>query len=143
MNTPISNNNFRSQERLGHVSQEETRSTIRPSRSGRIFLTFLWAICHFIFYILQQLAEIFAPLCLILGLLWKILPTITSSAMKLIASSDFQSSEIMKHANTLIPTSLSVAGHTLTATKLIMDGFLLLALTAACATLTAYLGRKI
>lgn len=132
-------NNPRSEERLGHIRQgsQNTNHIARP------FLSMLWFLCHFSFYLIQQITEIFAPLLLVIGILWKLLPAATASLVAVISSSDPQTGELVKHGSNLIPHSIKIAGHHLTAGTLITDGFLLLALTALCATFTVYLGRKL
>lgn len=141
MNNP-SFNNSRSEERLSHIRQEypHLRKSMTPFK---LIGNTLWFICHFLFYLIQQVAEIFAPLLLVIGIIWKILPTATSSIIKMVSSSDPQTGEIIKHNSNLIPSSITMAGHHLTATGLITDGFLLLAITAFCATITVFLGRKL
>lgn len=135
-------NNTRSEERLGHISQEYTDSR-NSSKVSNPFLNILWFACHFCFYLIQQVAEIFAPLFLVVGITWKLLPAITSSLIAVISSSDPQTGELVKHGGNLIPHSIMIAGHSLTAGKLIFDGVLLIMLTALCATVTVYLGRKL
>lgn len=141
MNNP-SFNQARSEERLGHIRQEYAQHN-RAFTPLDILFHILWFICHFLFYFVQQIAEIFAPLCIVIGIIWKIVPAAATSLTQMISSSDPQTGDIVKHSSNLIPSSITLAGHTLTATTLITDGFLLLALTALCATLTAFLGRKL
>ncbi len=140
VNTSFSNNP-RAEERLSNVRQDYSQQT--NNKHFKFILTIFWLICHFVFYFIQQLAEILAPLLLVTGILWKILPIATESLIKIISSTDLQTGNILKHNNDFIPYSIMVAGHSLSAGKLIIDSLLLLILTSLCATLTAYLGRKI
>lgn len=125
----------------------EQRSIKRNSMSGnaafRAVSTILWAICHFAFFFIQQLAEIFAPLLLIIGIIWKILPSLVKSAVGMVDAADPQIRDMVGRGTELIPTSLTVAGHTISASSLIFDGLLLIGLTALCATITAFLGRRL
>lgn len=128
-------------------SVPEQRSVKRNSMPGntifRAVLTILWAVCHFAFFFIQQIAEIFAPLLLIIGITWKILPSLAQSAVGMVDAADPQIRDIVGRGTELIPSSLTVAGHTISAASLIFNGFLLIGLTALCATITAFLGRRL
>lgn len=144
MNIPT--DTTRTNERLTTSAPEqrnEKRNSLRGNTAVRMILTILWAVCHFIFYFLQQLAEIFAPLLLIIGIVWKILPSLVHAAVNMVDAADPQIRDMVGRGTELIPSSLTVAGHTISASSLIFDGILLIALTSICATITAFLGRRL
>ncbi|CAI3936686.1 MULTISPECIES: hypothetical protein [Commensalibacter] len=133
-------------ERLATSAPEQRRIKRNSMPDNALFhmiLTIIWAICHFIFFFIQQIAEIFAPLLLIIGIVWKILPSLVHSAVGMVDAADPQIRDMVGRGTELIPTSINVAGHIITASSLIFDGILLIALTALCATITAFLGRRL
>ncbi|WP_256967764.1 hypothetical protein [Commensalibacter intestini] len=144
MNIPT--DTTRTNERLTtSVKQERhtNRNSFQENPLFKMILTIVWAVCHFAFFFIQQVAEIFAPLLLIIGIIWKILPSLAHSAVGMVDASDPQIRDMVGRGTDLIPTSLTVAGHTISASSLIFDGLLLIALTALCATITAFLGRRL
>lgn len=144
MNIPT--DTTRTNERLTASAQQEHYKNKLPLQGNTLFkmiLTIVWAVCHFAFFFIQQIAEIFAPLLLIIGIIWKILPSLAHSAVGMVDASDPQIRDMVGRGTDLIPTSLTIAGHTISASSLISDGLLLIALTALCATITAFLGRRL
>lgn len=144
MNIPT--DTTRTNERLTASAQQKryiNKSSFQENSLFKMILTIIWAVCHFAFFFIQQIAEIFAPLLLIIGFVWKILPSLAHSAVGMVDASDPQIRDMVGRGTDLIPTSLTVAGHTISASSLIFDGFLLIALTALCATITAFLGRRL
>lgn len=136
----------RTNERLTTSASQERYTRKTPSQGNLLFrmgLTIVWAICHFAFFFIQQVAEIFAPLLLIVGIIWKIVPSLVHSAVGMVDASDPQIRDMVGRGTDLIPSSLTIAGHTISASSLIFDGFLLIGLTALCATMTAFLGRRL
>lgn len=136
----------RTNERLTTSASQERYTRKSPSQGNpllRMGLTIVWAICHFAFFFIQQVAEIFAPLLLIVGIIWKIVPSLVHSAVGMVDASDPQIRDMVGRGTDLIPSSLTIAGHTISASSLIFDGFLLIGLTALCATMTAFLGRRL
>lgn len=136
----------RTNERLTTSASQERYTRKTPSQGNLLFrmgLTIVWAICHFAFFFIQQVAEIFAPLLLIVGIIWKIVPSLVHSAVGMVDASDPQIRDMVGRGTDLIPSSLTIAGHTISASSLIFDGFLLIGLTAFCATMTAFLGRRL
>lgn len=109
----------------------------------RLLRTGIWATCYFIFYFVQQLAELLAPLLLIAGVLWKVLPSIIGSLTHAAAAADPQARDAISGVAAAIPSQLVVAGHELTAGSLIWDGILLMALAAAGATLATIAGKNV
>ncbi|MDI2112345.1 hypothetical protein [Commensalibacter nepenthis] len=144
MNIPT--DTTRTNERLSTSMPEQHYTKKYPSSGmpiSKLFLTIIWAICHFAFFFIQQVAEIFAPLLLLIGIVWKILPSLLRSAVGMVDAADPQIRDMVGRGTELIPSSLTVAGHTISASSLIFDGFLLIGLTALCATITAFLGRRL
>lgn len=101
----------------------------------------LWSIVHFAFYFLQQIAELLAPLLLILGLGWWALPRLVDAITTHEATADQQARDILNSISGTIPHAVTLAGHSLTPGGLIVDGLLLMALAAAGATLSAVAAR--
>jgi len=113
-----------------------------PWQSWAIVRTAIWSVCYFAFYFTQQVAELLAPLLLVLGLGWAILPHIVQAITTSAASADPQARDIMNHVAGTIPDQMTIAGHLLTPSSLIFDGFLLMALAAIGATLSALSARN-
>ncbi|MCX8667155.1 hypothetical protein J3T99_05955 [Acetobacteraceae bacterium B3987] len=112
---------------------------------GRVLLNILWVLAHFAFSFLIQLTELFAPILLILGVGWSLLPHLITVATANLGSltEDQQTHEIVNHVAHTIPDQLMVAGHLLTPHGLIKDGLLLMALAAASSTTAAWLARRL
>ena len=113
-----------------------------PLSTGALIRTCIWSICYFAFYFAQQVAELLAPLLLILGLGWYILPHIVNAITTSAASSDPQAKDIMNHVAGTLPTHLQIGSHLLTPGSLMFDGFLLMGLAAIGATLSALAARN-
>lgn len=116
------------------------------SRSGAsgfaLVRTAIWSVCYFAFYFVQQIAELFAPLLLIAGVAWAALPALVGTLSKSAASADPQARDAIANVASAIPHHLAIAGHDLTASGLIWDGIMLMALAAAGATLATLAGRS-
>lgn len=108
-----------------------------------MFLTVIWSLSYFTFYLLQQISEILAPIMLVLGVIWSIAPHLVSSVTKAMSNTDPQTRDLASHFSNIIPESLTIGSHTITAGGLIFDGILLIVLTALAATITALLGRRV
>lgn len=117
-------------------AQNTTPLGLKLARAG------LWSICYFVFYFIQQLAELFAPLLLIAGVAWKALPVLIGAVSHVSASADPQARDAIANVASAIPEQLTMAGHTLTASGMIWDGILLMGLAAAGATLATLAGRN-
>jgi len=102
----------------------------------------LWSVCYFLFYFAQQIAELLAPLLLILGIGWAILPHIIGAITTSLPNTDPQAHDVMNHVVGTIPHEISIGGHLLTPSSLIFDGILLMALAAIGATLSALAARN-
>ncbi|MFT8675165.1 MAG: hypothetical protein ABF990_00310 [Acetobacter sp.] len=109
----------------------------------KLVRTAVWMVCHFVFYFIQQVAELFAPLLLIGGVAWSALPTLIATLSRSAASADPQARDAIASAAGAIPQQLVVAGHVLTASGLIWYGVELMALAAAGATLAALSARNL
>lgn len=101
----------------------------------------LWSIAHFAFYFLQQLAELVAPLLLVLGLGWWALPRLVDAITTHEANADQQTRDILDTVAGTIPHGLMLAGHWITPASLITDGLLLMAIAAIGATVSALAAR--
>ena len=99
----------------------------------------VWSVAHFAFALAQQLAELLAPLFLVIGLGWYALPRV----LGLIRTGDGQMQDILNGLQSHVPTEVDVAGHVLTPFGLVFDGILLMAIAAALSTLTAVLSREL
>lgn len=112
---------------------------------GRVLLNLIWVLAHFLFSFLIQLTELFAPILLILGAGWALLPHLISLATANLGSltEDQQTHDIVNHISHTIPDQLVIAGHQLTPHGLITDGLLLMALAAASSTAAAWLARRL
>ena len=102
----------------------------------------LWSVLHFVFYFLQQLAELLAPLLLVVGIGWWALPRIVAAITVEAGSPDSQARDILNTISGTIPAGVRLAGHWITPGGLIVDGLLLMALAAVGATLSALAARS-
>ncbi|MDG6093992.1 hypothetical protein LOC54_02495 [Acetobacter sp. AN02] len=119
------------------------RTSSGNSLSGQFRIgTIIWAVVYFLFYIAQQLAELLAPLLLIAGIGWSLLPHLISAASGSAATIDPQASDAVSHIAGVIPQQIILSGHTLTPSGLIFDGILLMAVAAAGATVSALAARS-
>ncbi|CAI9121158.1 hypothetical protein [Brytella acorum] len=125
-------------ERLLSSSQDR----ISPNRDWAFARTALWAACYFAFYFVQQIAELLAPLLLVIGIGWGALPHVMQAVTVGAAGADPQARDVMAHVASAIPTQMTIAGHLLSPSSLIFDGFMLMALAAAGATLAAVSARN-
>ena len=122
---------------LGSRSQSESSLTTSSMiRMG------VWSVCYFAFYLAQQIAELMAPLLLILGLGWYILPHIVNAITTSAASADPQARDVMNHVAGTLPTHLQIGSQLITPGSLIFDGILLMAVAAIGATLSAIAARN-
>ncbi|MDF7674011.1 hypothetical protein PT277_07695 [Acetobacteraceae bacterium ESL0709] len=127
--------------RLPQQSGQSSVGSLLLSGTGAI----LWAIFHFSFCFLLQVCELFAPLLLIIGFGWACLPSLIGVVSKNVStvSNDPQTKDLVSHITQSLPTKLEVMGHILTPHGLILDGFLLMAGAAFCATAATWLGRRL
>ncbi|WP_419729960.1 hypothetical protein [Lichenicola sp.] len=110
----------------------------------------VWSVLHFVFYFLQQLAELLAPLLLVAGIGWWALPKIVGAITTgtgltgtgAPANTDSQARDILNTISGTIPTGIHIAGHWITAVWLVMAGLLLMAVAAIGATLSALAARE-
>lgn len=109
----------------------------------RLLQTAIGAVCYFVFYFVQQMAELFAPLLLIAGAAWAALPALVKTLTRSTASADPQAHDAIASVANAIPEQITLAGHDLTASGLICDGLGLMAVAAAGATLAMLVGRKL
>ncbi|MBF0888547.1 MULTISPECIES: hypothetical protein [Gluconobacter] len=120
-------------------SRSRSESSLTTSSMIRMGV---WSVCYFAFYLAQQIAELMAPLLLILGLGWYILPHIVNAITTSAASADPQARDVMNHVAGTLPTHLQIGSHLITPGSLIFDGILLMAVAAIGATLSALAARN-
>jgi hypothetical protein len=101
----------------------------------------LWSVAHFVFYFVQQLAELLAPLLLIAGVGWWALPKVIGAITSQATTADAQARDLLNTLPGNIPQAMELAGHHITPGILITDGLLLMALAAIGATLSALAAR--
>ena len=101
----------------------------------------VWSVLHAVFYFLQQLAELLAPLLLVAGLGWWALPRVVGAVTSGTASTDSQAHDVLASISGAIPAGLHLAGHWITPGGLIVDGLLLMGFAAIGATLSALAAR--
>ena len=100
-----------------------------------------WSVLHAVFYFLQQLAELLAPLLLVAGLGWWALPRVVGAVGSGTVGTDSQAHDVLNSISGAIPAGLHVAGHWITPGGLIVDGLLLMGFAAIGATLSALAAR--
>lgn len=107
-----------------------TRRGTALRRTGRIAL---WGAASFVLNLVEQVAEVVAPLLLAAGLAWW-------GALRVAGSVSVEPAvQAMLDA---LPARFEVGGWLLTPGGLIRDGVLLMALVAACRTLNGILARE-
>ena len=110
-----------------------------PALAGRAARLTIWGLVHFAFGLAEQLAELLAPLLLVIGIGWWALPRV----LGMIQISDGQMRDIMGGLADRIPAEATIAGHVLTPSGLVIDGFLLMAIAAALSTASALLAKEL
>ncbi len=109
--------------------------------AGTILRLGAWSVVHVVFYFLQQVAELLAPLLLVIGVGWWALPKVVGAMTTQSGDADSQTRDILNTVSGSIPSGLHFAGHWITPSGLIFDGLLLMALAAIGATLSALAAR--
>ena len=133
MDSPFSN---RAQDRALPPNGRGTGGLNTP----RILRVGVWAVFYFLFYLVQQVSELVAPLVLILGIGWSALPHIIGIANG-VAGNDPQTRDMIAHVAHSIPDHVEMGSHLLTPSSLVFDGLLLMAAAALCATLSTIAAR--
>ena len=110
-----------------------------PTLAGRALRAVLWGVCHFAFVLVEQVAELAAPLLLVVGAGWYALPRV----LGLIQTSDGQMRDILNGLVEKIPTEIVLAGFRLTPGGLIFDGVVLMVVAAGLSTATAVLANEL
>ncbi|ACI52803.1 conserved hypothetical protein [Gluconacetobacter diazotrophicus PA1 5] len=115
-----------------------------PSRFslGRLVRVLVCAVFYGLFYFVQQVTELLAPLLLIVGVGWSVLPHVIGAIGTSAASADPQARDIVTHVAGTIPHQIVVGSHVVTAMSLVTDGLLMMAAAALCATLAAVAARE-
>ncbi len=110
-----------------------------PRRSG--LRLGLWGMMHFLFYFLQQVAELLAPLFLVAGIGWWSLPRIVGAVTAQAGNGDGQARDLLNTISGTIPTGMHLDGYWVTPAGLIALGLLMMAAAAIGATLSALAAR--
>ena len=115
-----------------------------PSRFhiARIARVGICAVVCGVFYFVQQVTELLAPLVLILGVGWSARPHIGGAIGTSAAAADPQTRDIVTHVAGTIPHQIVIGSHIVTAASLVTDGLLMMAAAALCATLAAVAARE-
>ena len=101
----------------------------------------LWGMTHFLFYFLQQVSELLAPLFLVAGIGWWSLPRIVAAVTSQAGSGDGQARDILNTISGTIPAGIHLGGYWVTPAGLIALGLLMMAAAAIGATLSALAAR--
>ncbi len=96
----------------------------------RIVRLVLRGLVIFVFSFIEIVAELLAPIVLILGIGWSLLPGILS-----LAGPEGQAHDMVATVVQAIPRDIHVGRMVLTPSSLIMDGLLLIAVVALCRTI--------
>ena len=110
-----------------------------PRRSG--LRLGLWGMMHFLFYFLQQVSELLAPLFLVAGIGWWSLPRIVAAVTAQAGNGDGQARDLLNTISGTIPTGMHLDGYWVTPAGLIALGLLMMAAAAIGATLSALAAR--
>ena len=116
-------------------------TTGRPAWVNTVRIA-VWSVCYFAFYFVQQVAELLAPLLLIVGIGWSALPHLMGIVSSSSEAADPQAHDVIVRVSHAIPDHLNIGGHLLTPSSLIFDGRALMAAAALCATLSAVSARS-
>ena len=114
-------------------------SHLAPRRSG--LRLGLWGVMHFLFYFLQQIAELLAPLFLVIGIGWWSLPRIVAAVTTEAANTDGQARDMLNTISGAIPAGMHLAGYWVTPGGLVALGLAMMAAAAIGATLAALAAR--
>jgi hypothetical protein len=109
------------QSALAHPATAAALRILRLVARGTVF---------FVFAFTEIVAELMAPILLICGFGWALLPRILA-----MVNPDGQARDMIRAVTDAIPQELHVAGLSLTPSSLIVDGLLLISLVALCRTL--------
>lgn len=132
-----------SDERLRtRYSSDGRRGESAGQRFAPVIRLGIWSVLYFLFYLAQQIAELLAPLVLILGIGWAALPHVIGAVSSGAATVDAQARDVMTHVAGAIPQQVAVGSHIFTPSGLIFDGVLLMALAAIGATFSAIAARS-
>jgi hypothetical protein len=95
-------------------------------------------IALFVFSFIEIMAELLAPIALIVGLGWAALPGLLA-----MAGNSPQARELLGSVVQSVPGELHVGGMVLTPTALIVDGLILIAVVALCRTMQTIVSSEI
>ena len=110
-----------------------------PALAGHAARVGVWGIVHFAAALMQQVAELFAPFALVVGIGWYALPRV----LGLIENGDGQMHDVLSGLADHVPQSVDIGGHVLTPAGLVFDGFMVMALAALLSTVSAVLAREL
>lgn len=94
-------------------------------------------VVFFAFSFIEIIAEVLAPILLLCGIVWSVLPNILS-----MAPADGQARDMINTVVQAIPQELHVGRTIITPSALILDGLLLIALVALCRTIQAMVSTE-
>ena len=110
-----------------------------PGAVARAARVGVWSIVHFAAAFAQQLAELLAPLLVIVGAGWYVLPKVIG----LVQVDDAQVRDILAGVASHVPSAVTVAGHHVSASGLMVDGVVLMVIAAALSTATTVIGNEL
>lgn len=126
---------------MGHAPR--AASFYSPERRFIGIRGLLFAALYCAAHFFQQIAEFFAPIALIAGLIWKIAPSLANLLADKAKIVSAQSDINLGPLDNIVPSHLSFSGLTLTASNLVFDGFLMMLVAAIASTVAVYAGRRI
>ena len=88
---------------------------------------------YFIFCFVEIVAELLAPIALICGVGWSLLPHI----LRMVEPSNGQAAELVRGIAAAVPDEITLGGSVLSPGSLIATGLLLIAVVALCRTFQA------
>ncbi|WP_018980271.1 hypothetical protein [Saccharibacter floricola] len=144
MDTPSSTEHTSDPKPERMVDQRRAPSRVVPMALS-VVQNIIWAFAHALSCFLLQITELFAPFLLLIGIAWSLVPHIIGIANSSLsnATNDQQTKELVDHVTRSFPTQIELAGRILTPHGLIMDGILLMVISAIAATCATWLGRRL
>jgi len=100
---------------------------------GRTARITLWGLVTFALTFLEQIAEILAPLLLVAGIAWWVVVHVTAG---------LHVDPMVQGILDQVPTQYRVGGYNLSPSSLITNGVLMVAVVAACRTLTGIIAKE-
>ncbi|QCE32503.1 hypothetical protein FAI41_02320 [Acetobacteraceae bacterium] len=113
-----------------------------PATKKKRSPSFLWIFAQFTACLITQIADIIAPLLLVLGCAWALLPVFSRLATDALAEADPQTKELAVQVISQLPSHVKIAGISWSAFGIIALALFLMIGSAFSVTWQAYLNKQ-